>query len=92
MRSLLVDYKDDQICDLLEFGFPIGFQGNRSEILQSVEKKDLWKFKNHKGAEEFPLEMLQYLEKESQNDAIIGPFRTRPFEAGMKISPLNSLP
>ena len=35
--------------------------------------------------------MLQYLEKESQNDAIIGPFRTSPFEAGMKISPLNSL-
>ena len=53
MRSLLVDYKDNQICDLLEFGFPIGFH-NRSEILQSVEKKAVWKFKNHKGAEEFP--------------------------------------
>lgn len=79
MQSLLTDYKDEKICDLLEFGFPIGFEGEKSDILHSVEKKNLWKFKNHKGAEDYPSEMLSYLEKESKNAAIIGPFKDSPF-------------
>ena len=65
MRSLLLDYKDNVVCDLLEFGFPIGFNGIRSQILKSVDKKDIWKYKNHKGAEEYPNKMLEYLKKES---------------------------
>ena len=32
MKSMLIDYKDEKICDLLEFGFPLGFQGDRSKI------------------------------------------------------------
>ena len=51
MRSLLLDYKDRIVCDLLEYGFPIGFEGDRSEILQSIDKNDIRKYKNHKGAE-----------------------------------------
>ena len=92
MKSMLKDYKDEKICDLLEFGFPLGFQGDRSKILKNVTKKDIWKFKNHKGAEEYPDEMLSYLQKEFDNKAIIGPFKTNPFDSGLKISPLNSLP
>ena len=92
MRSLLFDYEDKIVCDLLEYGFPIGFEGDRSQVLKSVNKKDIWKFKNHKGAEEYPNEMLAYLEKECQNAAIIGPFKENPFTSGIKLSPLNSLP
>ena len=92
MRSLLFDYKDYVVCDLLEFGFPIGFNGIRSEVLKSVDKKDIWKYRNHKGAEEYPNEMLEYLKKESKNAAIIGPFKESPFTSGIKLSPLNSLP
>ena len=92
MRSLLFDYKDRVVCDLLEYGFPIGFEGDRSQVLKSVHKKDVWKFKNRKGAEEYPSEMLAYLKKESQNAAIIGPFKENPFTSGIKLSPLNSLP
>ena len=66
MRSLMIDYKDKIVCDLLEYGFPIGFEGDRSNILQSVQKKDMWRYRNHKGAEEYPNEMLAYLEKESK--------------------------
>ena len=58
----------------------------------SVDKKDIWKYKNHIGAEENPNEMLEYLKKESKNAAIIGPFKECPFTSGIKISPLNSLP
>ena len=92
MRSLLIDYKDKIVCDLLEYGFPIGFEGDRSNILKSVQKKDMWRYRNHKGVGEYPNEMLAYLEKESKNAAIIGPFKENPFTTGIKISPLNSLP
>ena len=91
LRNLLADYKDQQLCDLLEFGFPIGYKGDNS-VLKEVNSKSIWKYRNHKGAEEFPQEMLSYLEKESLNKAIIGPFKASPFESGIKISPLNSLP
>ena len=60
--------------------------------MKSVDKKDIWKYKNHKGAEEYPNEMLEYLNKESKNATIIGPFKESPFTSGIKISPLNSLP
>ena len=36
--------------------------------------------------------MLNYLQKESSNKAIIVPFRENPFKLGIKISPLNSIP
>ena len=91
MKSMLIDYKDEKICDLLEFGFPLGFLGERSKILKNVTKKDIWKFKNHKGAERYPGEMLSYLQKEFDNMAIIDPFKSNPFDSGLKISPLNSL-
>ena len=92
IRSMLIDYKDTENCDLLEFGFPLGFQGDRSTVLKNVTKKDVWKFKNHKGAEEFLNDMLSYIKKEFDNDAIIGPFEENPFDSGIKISPLNSVP
>ena len=57
---MLFDYKDYRICDFLEFGFPLGYLGDET-LLKNVEKKNLWKFKNHKGAEEFPVDMLSYL-------------------------------
>ena len=92
IRSMLIDYKDTEICDLLEFGFPLCFQGERSNVLKNVTKKDVWKFKNHKGAEEFPNDILLYIKKEFDNDAIIGPFKENPIDSGIKISPLNSVP
>ena len=91
LRSMLTDYKDSRICDFLEFGFPSGYLGDNS-VLNNVEKKDLWKFKNHKGAEDFPDDMLSYLKKESQHKAILGPFKHNPFSSGLKISPLNTVP
>ena len=91
MRSMLVDYKDYKICDFLEFGFPLGYLGDSSNLVD-VDKKNLWKYKNHQGAEEFPNEMLLYLKKESQHRAILGPFKANPFNSGIKISPLNTVP
>lgn len=91
LRSLLHDFKDQQLCEFLEFGFPLGYTGE-GKVLKQIDKKDLWKYKNHKGATDFPTEMIAYLEKESVNKAVLGPFKDNPFENGIKISPLNSLP
>ena len=51
MKIMLKDYSDLMICDLLEFGFPLGFEGN-VETLHSTDK--IWKCRNHKGATDFP--------------------------------------
>ena len=91
LRSLLFDYKDQLICEFLEFGFPIEFTGDMS-MFENFDKKSLWKMKNHKGAEKFASNMRTYLQKESFNKAIIGPFKENPFKSGIKISPVNSLP
>ena len=37
MRIMLKDYSDLMICDLLEFGFPLGFDGN-VKTLPSTDK------------------------------------------------------
>ena len=67
----------------LEFGFPLGYLGD-SCILVDVDKKNLWKYKNHQGAEEFPNDILLYLKKESQHRAILVPFKANPFNSALK--------
>ena len=91
LRSWLTDFYDSRLCDFLEFGFPLGIKDCES-VLRDISKKELWKFKNHKGAFNYPNEITKYLEKEALNKAIIGPFKNNPFSSGMKISPLNSVP
>ena len=90
IRTWLTDYKDHLLCDLLQFGFPIGLNGDQS-IFRDVKSTDVWKLRNHKGALEFPEKMNDYLYKESKHKSIAGPFTENPFKEGIKISPLNSV-
>ena len=91
MRSLLVDYCDIEACDLIEFGSRLGCNDNET-LLGPFKKSDLWKYKNHRGADDFLEDILLYLEKESNSNAILAPFNENPFQSGLKISPLNSVP
>lgn len=91
LRSWLIDYKDEEVCDFLEYGFPIGYSGDET-LLKNIDKKEVWKCRNHIGAKEFPDEMNNYLQKECINKAVVGPFKNNLFQTGIKISPLNSLP
>lgn len=86
---MLRNYKDLEVCDLLQFGFPIGFKGNENEL---KSYKEIWKYKNHKGALEFPEDVNAYINKESKYGAILGPFKNNPFSQNLIISPLNSVP
>ena len=71
MRTMLRDYSDIQVCDLLEFGFPIGFKGDENSFPRF---SSLSKIRNHKGAVEFTKEINNYLEKESFEKTIFRPF------------------
>ena len=82
-KENLLDYKDKVICENLEFGAPIGFQGclNVSEI----------DIKNHKGTSEFSSDIYKYLRKEASYGSVSGPFESNPFDYQFKIPPLNSV-
>lgn len=89
MRQMLRDYNDIAVCDFLQFGFPIGFIGDEQN-LHGLDQ--IWKHRNHRGATDFSDEINSYLEKESKNDSILGPFKSNPFVGNLIISPLNSVP
>ena len=84
IRSMLSEYDDQNLCDLLEFGFPLGYSGN----LLNVKKP-----RNHSGARDYPEFIMKYLKKELEYQAIIGPFKSNPFiNSTLVLSPLNSVP
>jgi hypothetical protein len=72
----------------LKYGFPIGFTDRNVKF----EQLELWKYRNHKGATEFPFDVNHYLNKEASTSCVIGPFRKNPFNTSIKISPLNTVP
>ena len=65
-RRFPVDYWDDQLVDLLEFGFPLDF--DRSLKLISVED-------NHKSAKYYQEHVNHYLQEELDYGTILGPFK-----------------
>ncbi|MES9880278.1 MAG: reverse transcriptase domain-containing protein [Sedimenticola sp.] len=84
LRHMLMGYPDKEVCDLLEFGFPLGCIGDTSTSLKIP--------KNHKGARQFPLELESYFIKEISRKTILGPFNKNPFMQVPVISPLNTVP
>lgn len=77
------DYPDFEVIKFLKFGWPIEL---KSELpVQTVRPK------NHAGATNFKQHIDKYLETERNEEAIIGPFDSIPFE-GAHLSPLNSVP
>ena len=75
LTESLKDNKDDDLCNLLEFGFPLGCLGNDT-ILEQGDTKKIWKRKNHTGATEYPVSMLEYLE----NKSMLGPSKSISFK------------
>ena len=71
------NYWDQQLCDLLEFGFPLDF--DRTCPLDPIEE-------NHTSANENVEDISQFLEEEIKYQAILGPFDKKPID--MHVSPL----
>ena len=76
-RKYLHTYWDQQIVDLLEFGFPVDFDWNVK--LQSTEN-------NHKSAIQFQDQVNNYIQEELSFEAICGPFENKPIDC--HISPV----
>ena len=70
-KFYLAQYWDNQIVDLLQYGFPLDF--DRSALLQST-------YVNHSSALKFPDHVQKYIETEKKYGAILGPFDKFPFE------------
>ena len=89
MKRMLEGYSDIVVCEMLKYGFPIEFDHKFNENLHADIPTN---FRNHNGARSFPEHIASYLQKEAVHKAIMGPFRVCPFEEGMSISPLNTVP
>ena len=84
IRELAVGFPDGDAIDFLEYGFPISFVG---EVHQTLPPG------NHKGAREFPEAIDDYVRRECELGATLGPFAENPLEdSALAISPLNSVP
>ncbi|CAG2206966.1 unnamed protein product [Mytilus edulis] len=85
-RQQLVCYFDKDVCEFLEFGWPIGI--NFADRINPSCKK----VRNHAGARQFSKDIDKYIKKEASYGAILGPFKSNPFRDGLILSPLNSVP
>ena len=71
-----MDYFDQQLPDLIEFGFPLDF--DRSRDLQST-------LVNHASARLYPDHVDKYIQEEIGFQAMLGPLDVKPFD--IHISP-----
>ena len=76
-RAHLSNYWDQQLCDLLEFGFPLDF--DRNCTLNSTEV-------NHTSAIQNSQHISQFIQEEIDHNAMLGPFDSKPIR--MHVSPL----
>ena len=83
LKNKLQNYRNRQIVEFLEFGFPLEFNGKtRTNKIPN----------NHAGARDFMPQIKKQLKKEVDLLACIGPFEQSPFGTDITTSPLNSVP
>ena len=82
MEEKLQEYHDKEIVEWLRFGWPAGRIPTMSEPAKT--------FMNHKGVKDHPQAMKDYINKEREQDAVIGPFKKIPFRTRVGISPLST--
>ena len=81
-RRNLTGYGDAEVCDFLEFGWPI----SHDRSVPQVQCLD-----NYNGATDYPREIAAYLQEELGYGSIIGPFEGNPFNGPVSVSPLNTV-
>lgn len=82
-RRSLVDYPDKIICDMLEFGWPLGYEAAELPASAMI---------NHKGARDFEADIDEYISRELSLGGTLGPFSSNPFSTPLAVAPLNSVP
>lgn len=82
-RRELADFHDKMLCDYLEFGWPLGYHGDTSPESTS---------KNHPSGEAHLTHVQDFVAKELQHKAVLGPFKQTPFHPWMRFSPIMTRP
>lgn len=82
-RELMKGYGDEKICEFIEFGWPISYTSKRIPT-------PTWS--NHKSATDYPEHVTQFIEKECQLGAMLGPFQEPPFKPWVQVSPMLTRP
>ena len=75
--------RGDYLCDLMEFGFPLGFNDSKHILIPTT--------RNHPSALAHRDSIRQYIGTETKLLTLVGPFRTTPFQP-MMLNPLMSRP
>ena len=70
-QDLLKDYWDQQLLQLLRFGFPLDFNRNRHLHCEGD---------NHSSATQYPKDVDAYIQEETSYGAILGPFKENPIQ------------
>ena len=79
----LRNYYDPQLIDFLKYGFPI-------DLVSKPEIDNVF-VRNHPTATQYPMDVNQYITKETQHKAILGPFSVSPI-TGIHCSPMLTRP
>ena len=81
-RRLLNDYPDAQICDFLEFGWPINYVSNDAPRGVAFNY-------NHRSASQCATHVDAFIATDIRIHALIGPFNKQPFKEPLVCSPLQ---
>ncbi len=82
-RLLTQGHDDPTLCDMLEYGFPLGFEGTTVPTPT---------YKNHQSATAYPDSINEFLTTELTQGSLLGPFDHPPFNPWTQVSPLMTRP
>jgi hypothetical protein len=83
LKSLSHGFTDTQVCDLIQFGFPLDLDKSKFSPATSIT--------NHGSALKFPVQVDKYFTEESKFNSMLGPFED-PLFADLHCSPLLTAP
>ena len=83
-RELATNSKEDvQLLDMIQFGFPLGYNGPITNTSEPI---------NHQSANQFPNDISQFIAEEKAHGALIGPFNDSIFDQWQHVSPMMTRP
>ena len=81
-RLQLAGFHDMELCEFLDYGFPIGYCSDRLPMPAT---------RNHSRSYMYPHHVDAYINKEIQERATLGPFSSNPLCSFLMVSPLNTV-
>jgi hypothetical protein len=82
-RLLTHGHSDLTLCDMLQYGFPLGFEGTTPPTPTH---------ENHKSATAYPESVNDFIKAELAHGSLMGPFNGPPFWPWCQVSPLMTRP